>query len=263
MDRLNAYARLFRLSFAANLAAAMEYRVNFLVQVFGMILNNCAFIVFWKVLFRRAGNLGGYGFRDVMFLWAITAVAFGISHVVFGNVRNLSVLIKQGDLDVYLLQPKDVLFNAMTSRTIVSAWGDMCFGLVLFGFLRPEASAWMGFLFFSATGTLVLSATFVLGESLTLFVDGSEGLSQSVAEMILSFSLYPEKVFPEGMRWIFYSILPSGFIVFLPLAFWRAPSVGIAAWVTLAAAGYGFGAWLLFSAGLRRYESGNRISARS
>lgn len=260
---MKAYLRLFRLAFQANLAAAMEYRINFLVQVFGMVLNNTAFIVFWRVLFARVGSLGGYRFLDVMFLWAITAVAFGLAHIVFGNVRSLAAIIKQGELDVYLLQPKDPLLNALTSRTIVSAWGDLAYSLALFAFLKPGAAAWAGFLFFGLTGTLVLSATFVLGESLTFFTGGSEGLGQSVAEMILSFSLYPEKVFPEGMRWLFYTLVPSGFVVFLPLSFWRHPDPGVVLLVAGAAVAYGAGAWTFFRAGLRRYESGNRIGARS
>jgi ABC-2 type transport system permease protein len=260
---VKAHLRLFRLAFRANLAAAMEYRVNFLVQVFGMVINNAAFIVFWRVLLDRTGSLGGYRFQDILFLWAITAVAFGLAHIVFGNVRGLAAIIKQGELDVYLLQPKDPLFNALTSKTIVSAWGDLAYGLALFAFLGPGPAAWAGFLFFGLTGTLVLSATFVIGESLTFFTGGSEGLGQSIAEMILSFSLYPEKVFPEGMRWLFYSLVPSGFVVFLPLSFWRDPRPLVLLLALAAAAAYSFGAWSFFRAGLRRYESGNRIGARS
>lgn len=263
MQRLRADLRLFRVTFRANLAAAMAYRVNFLVQVFGMMVNNAAFIVFWQVLFRRAGNLGGYGFREVMFLWALAASAFGLAHIVFGNIRSLAAIIKQGELDVYLLQPRDVLFNALIAKTVVSAWGDLVYGCALFVLLRPDAAAMACFLYFTLTGALVISATFVLGESLTFFTGGSEGFSSAVAEMLLSFSLYPETVFPHGMRWLFYSLVPSGFVVFLPLAFWRDPRPLLLAGVGLAAVAYGLIAWWVFQVGLRRYESGNQIGART
>lgn len=260
---MRAHLRLFTESFRANLASAMEYRLNFLVQVFGMMLNNAAFIVFWKVLLDRTGALGGYQFRDIMFLWALTSLSFGMAHVVFGNVRELAGLIKQGDLDVYLLQPKDVLLNALCSRSIVSAWGDILYGLGLFAWLGPSATDWAALAFFGLCATVVIAGIFVIGESLTFWVGGSEGIGGTIAELLISFSLYPDKLFPEGMRWLFYSLIPSGFVVFVPLAFWRVPDPGLAALALGAAVLYGGGAWLVFRAGLKRYESGNRMGART
>jgi len=37
----------------ANLIAAMEYRVSFLTQVIGMILNDGFYFVFWIIFFNR------------------------------------------------------------------------------------------------------------------------------------------------------------------------------------------------------------------
>ena len=37
--------------FAFNLSALAEYRTSFIVQVFGMALNNASFAFFWWVLF--------------------------------------------------------------------------------------------------------------------------------------------------------------------------------------------------------------------
>jgi hypothetical protein len=40
---------------------------------FGMMLNNTAFAAFWLVLIRRTGGVGGYGFSDVMLVWAFVS----------------------------------------------------------------------------------------------------------------------------------------------------------------------------------------------
>ena len=119
--------------FRFNLSASMAYKASFLIQVFGMVLNNSAFIVFWYFLFDRiGGNIQGFEFNDVMFLWALAAMGFGMSVVVCGNATHLSRIIYSGELDVYLLQPKPVLPNVLVSRMIVSGWGDITYGLVLF-----------------------------------------------------------------------------------------------------------------------------------
>ena len=69
--------RLGRLAahyFRFNLSASMAYSTSFLVQVFGMALNNGAFVIFWLVLFEQiGGEIAGYGFEQVMFLWSLAA----------------------------------------------------------------------------------------------------------------------------------------------------------------------------------------------
>jgi hypothetical protein len=50
---------------------------------------------------------------------------------------------------------------------------------------------------------------------------------------MLSFSLYPETVFDPGMRWIFYTLLPSGFIAFVPGPYtvgWTGPLSRFCSW---------------------------------
>ncbi|HUW71060.1 MAG TPA: ABC-2 family transporter protein [bacterium] len=262
-SRIKAYARFLGASFSANFLAVIEYRANFLLQVFGMMLNNGAFALFWGVLLGRTGGIGGYGFTDVMFVWAVVSSAFGLAHVLFGNIRNLGRIIMQGELDLYLLQPKDVFLNVLASKTIVSAWGDLAYGLIVAALL-PDFGVGRFFLFcvLTATGAVIFAATFAAAESLAFFMGNSQAISGALSEFLLSFSLYPETIFDKGMRWVFYTILPSGFIAFVPLAVyrgldWRLVPVLIAVAILYAGLSYA-----LFRAGLRRYESGNQMGAR-
>ena len=258
-----AYLRFLGVSFAVNIQSVFEYRANFLLQVFGMMLNNAAFALFWGVLIGKVGAVGGYGFEDVMLIWALVSSSFGLAHVAFGNVRSLGRIIQRGALALCLLPPKDVLLNGLSSRPIVSAWGDFAYGL-LFLALLPVCDPGRLALFsaLAVTGGLVFSATFAAAESLSFFLGDSAGISGAVTEFLLSFSLYPETIFGRGMRWVFYTVLPSGFIAFVPLSALKGigwPAAGLAAGAALAysAASYG-----LFRLGLRRYESGNQMGSR-
>jgi ABC-2 type transport system permease protein len=219
--------------------------------------------VFWKVLIDRAGSVAGYGFKEIMLVWAFSSSAFGLGHVVFGNCRALGGLIVNGGLDVYLLQPKNELIHLLISRTEVSAWGDFIYGLALMvavtGF---DPTRWAIFLLFVVTGSLVFSASFILADCLGFFARSSSGFSRLYTELMLSASLYPDTLYGAGLRWVFYSLLPAGYIVFLPLrAFrlldWRAGLIAFAA-----SAAYIALAFLAFKRGLRKYESGNLISTR-
>ncbi|HOX31477.1 MAG TPA: ABC-2 family transporter protein, partial [Spirochaetales bacterium] len=261
--RARAYATFLGASFSANLKSVLEYRANFLLQVFGMMLNNAAFALFWGILIDRTGGIGGYSFEDVMVVWALVSTAFGLAHVVAGNVRSLGDIAVRGELDVYLLQPKDAFVNVLCSRTVVSAWGDFLYGYLVLCLL-PGLSAGRLLLFslLAAEGALVFAAAFAAAECLAFFLGNSRSLSEALHEFLLSFSLYPEKVFDPGMRWAFYTILPSGFIAFVPLAAFKAMDWGLVPILFLVAAAYMAASYALFRAGLRRYESGNQMGTR-
>jgi len=259
---MKAYLRLFREVFAANVAAVIEYRVPFLLQFLGMILNNAAFLVFWTVLIQHTGTIGGWGFGDVLFLWALGPAAFGLAHVVFGNVRQVNTLIVQGDLDVYLLQPKDPLFHALISRTIPSAWGDLIYGFLLLPFLTLDPVKMGLFVLFTITGALVFVGTFGLVQSLAFWLGNISGMAAAFTEFMLNFTLYPETVFPQEMRWVFYSLIPAGFLVFLPIHILKSLDWVWLPVVLVVAVGLCVLNWLVFQAGLKRYESGNAIGAR-
>jgi len=260
--RWKAGFRLFREIWAANTAAALEYRGPFLLQLFGMMLNNASFLIFWAILMGQVGTLGGWGLRDVLFLWALGPAAFGLAHVVFGNVRELGRMILEGDLDVYLLQPRDPLVHALVSRTDVSAWGDLAYGLVLLPFLTLDPVRWLLFLTFTVTGALIFTAFFTLVQSLTFWLGNVEGLAGAMTEFLLSFTLYPDTVFPKEMRWVLYSLVPAGFLAFLPLGVLRHLELGwIPVILGVTVLLIGASAWV-FRAGLRRYESGNALGGR-
>lgn len=124
--------------FKLNLSASMEYRSSFLIQVFGMFLNNASFAFFWWLLFEKVGgDIGGYGFDEVMLLWAFASSGFGLMFVFFGNAIRLCEMILKGEIDSYLLQPKNVLVNVVASKSITSGWGgDIVYGIMLFFIIR-------------------------------------------------------------------------------------------------------------------------------
>lgn len=247
-----------------NLSANMAYSTSFLVQVFGMALNNSAFIIFWIVLLNRVGGtVAGYGFAQVMFLWSLAAAGFGLSVVVFGNTHQLSRIIYSGELDVYLLQPKAILPNVLLSRMIVSGWGDLMYGIVLFICTQQMTLAgWALFLLFTLLMAIVVTAIRVFYHSFTFFLGNAESFAQTAGEMVISFMLYPGSIFRGPVSWVLHSLIPAALVAYIPARIfthfdWVALLVVIGGDALIVAAAFG-----IFRLGLRRYESGNLIGTR-
>lgn len=243
-----------------NISAVMEYRVSFLVQSFGMILNNGAFIFFWWILFNNLKTIGGYTFQDEMLLWALTSASFGLCFVVFGNVNQITRMILNGELDTYLLQPKDVLINVLCSKTTVSAWGDTLYGIILFLMIKGfNIKSFILFLLFSVTGALLFSSVLVSMHALSFYTGNTEGLAQLVTEFLISFSIYPEGIFNNAVKYILYTVIPVAFIVYIPAEVINEFSVYGFLKVSAAAVIWIVIAYALFYKGLKKYESGNLI----
>ncbi len=255
--------RMLAAYFKFNLSSGMAYRASFLMQVFGMALNNAMFIVFWRVLYDHAGDLGGWGFNDVMFLWALVAAVYGLGQIFAGNIPHLSAIIVSGDLDVYLTQPRPVALNAACSRMAVAGWGDILYGIIVYAFTQPlKPGPMLLFLLLSILGAIAMAAARLIFHSLSFWLHNAEGLVFTLDEMLLSFTLYPPTLFPPPVRALLTFAVPSALVAWIPAELFRSFSAGkmlllLAADTVLVLAAFG-----IFQLGLRRYSSGNRMGAR-
>ncbi len=255
--------RFTRALAAMNLRSSLALRGAFWLQAAFMALNNVAFFTTWWILFERFPEIGGWRINDVLTLFGVVASGYGAAMVLAGGVRDLARAIVEGELDSCLVQPKPVLLHLLASRTVASGWGDLASGLgmlALSGALDPSRLAATAVAVF-ASGC-VFTANGVIVQSLAFWLDGMETLARQIMDFTLNFSLYPRTLFSGELSFLLYTVLPAGFVGFVPAELVRAPSLALAA-AALAAAG----AWialalLVFRRGLARYASGNRLGAR-
>ena len=244
-----------------NLKAAVALRGSFLVQVVFMALNNFTFFVFWWVLMHRVTSLRGWRLGDIQLLFGLVAVAFGLTVTLAGGVRYLGRLIDEGDLDTLLTQPKPILVHALGMRLQPSGFGDVLSGLVFIAWsgqvswrdvpilvVAIVASA----LVFIGCGIIFFSCAFWLGKI--------DSVARQLWELLVTFSLYPEPLFGGMLRLALFTVLPAGFVGYLPARVVQAPSAAAIAMLLIGASGYLAAAIWVFHRGLRRYTSGSRFS---
>src|SRR5512144_3077307 len=104
----------------SNLQSAIEYRVAFLTQVIGMILNDGMYFLIWVIFFDKFKEIRGWGLNEMILLYAIVAAGFGLGAYFFGNMASLSDIIAKGQLDYYLSLPQPALMHVLVSRSVAS-----------------------------------------------------------------------------------------------------------------------------------------------
>jgi ABC-2 type transport system permease protein len=254
------YIKLMFISFKYNLAKEMTNRGNFIMQVVFMILNNSTFIIQWVIIFSLKSTIGEYHLNDMLILWALAAGTFGISHLFFENVYYIPKLIMDGKLDVYLTQPKDVLFNVSVSRIRASAIGDLLYAIILVLVIRPKII--ILFTILSIMGGLILTAFGIIIGSLTFWIKRGDTLADNLNNIILSIGTYPDGIFKGIINWLLYTIIPVGFMIYIPLNILLSFNFILLMAVILFAIFIIWLAFFIFNKGLRRYSSSNLMSAR-
>jgi ABC-2 type transport system permease protein len=257
-----AIARFVSALVATSVKAATAERGAFIMRAVLMAVNNAIFFTFWIVLLSRVPSVRGYELGDVAVLYGVVAVAHGLAVFVAGGMTYLARVIHDGELDALLAQPKPTLLYAVGLRSQPSGLGDIVSGLIMIALSGRVGLLGIPLVIAAGVaGAIVLVATSVLLHSAAFWLGRTESASRQLYEMTLFFSLYPDTLFTGPLRWILFTVVPAGFVSYLPADLIRAPSASAALAITMGVIAYAVAAGWVFQRGLRAYSSGSRFAA--
>lgn len=244
--------------------SAMEYRISFLLQVLGMVVNDIGLLFVWVIFFDKFKSINGWDLSHTMTLLAVTAFSYGLLDIFAQGAFRLSATITKGELDYYLTLPKNILWNTTFSRTSISGIGDLLFGLGLF-FLTIGADPGK-FIIFLLTGVVAAGIMFnfmIILHTLTFYFGNFDDSAQQLVHILNSFSTYPQNIFSGLLKLVTFTIVPAYFVFSIPVSlmlnfdsklvlemytFWVASTLIMS---------------FFFKRGLKHYESGNLIGGRT
>jgi ABC-2 type transport system permease protein len=244
-----------------NLKAALALRGAFAIQAVFMALNNFAFFVFWWALMRHVTTIRGWHLGDIQLLFGIVAASVGLTVTVAGGVRHLGGFIDDGDLDTLIAQPQPVLVHALLMRSQPAGFGDLVSGLIFV--VWSGRVTWQSLPLVAAAvaaSAIVFLATGIVFFSLAFWLGKIDSAARQLWDLLITFSLYPEPLFGGVLRLALFTVLPAGFVGYLPARIVQHASAGDVALLAAGAAGYLALAVVMFDRGLRRYASGSRFS---
>jgi ABC-2 type transport system permease protein len=249
---------------ATNLKATFALRGAFWLQAAFMAANNVVFFSVWWIFFRRFDDVGGWRLPEMAALYGTVALSFGLSVILAAGATQLARTIADGDLDPYLVQPKPLLLHVVASRSSASGWGDVVSGatlVALSGYLRWDTLPLL--LLSMASGAVVFTAMAVLFHSAAFWLGSVHDVARQAWELVITFSVYPQTIHGSFVRVVLFTLIPAGFVGFLPVELLREFTWARALAVLGGALGYGALAVFVFRRGLARYESGSRFGIRA
>ena len=249
---------------ATNLKAMVALRGAFFLQAFFMLANNLIFFTIWWIFFSKFEEIRGWKFEDMFLLFGIATISIGLANVVAGGVRHLARIIVDGELDSYLTLPKNPIVRAAASRMEAMGWGDMASGVIFFAF--SGAVTWTNLPIIAACiicGAVFFAAAVIMFESLAFWLGPMEDLARWFREFLITFAIYPSSMFSGWVKVVLFTLLPAGFISYLPVEIIRDQSWEAAGWLALGVVIYSAACMGVFKLGIKRYESGNRFGVHA
>ncbi|MDR1281543.1 MAG: ABC-2 family transporter protein [Opitutaceae bacterium] len=253
--------RFLLYSIRKNISNSAELRASFLLNAFGMMLNNCSLLILWVFFMKTVGQVGGWGQLDVVALVGFVTLAFGIVFSFFNGLSKLAASVASGGFDRFLVSPRRILPRVATSSFGVSAVGDIFYGfisLIIYSMamkLGIEAGVMLVCGVFIAC--VVFFSILLLTQTAGFWLMDSVSLSQSLFEVFLTPSLFVGGTFQGINRLVFTFIIPSLLVGTLPVEAIKQmnwPRLALAA--SLATLFLALSIFL-FHRGIKKYESSN------
>ncbi|MFB6394441.1 ABC transporter permease [Polymorphospora lycopeni] len=254
--------RIYRRLLGAHLRAVLEYRADALLTIGAAVLGQLAGLVFVATIFRQVPVLEGWTQWEVLCVCAMVMLAEGIGSLFFEGAWHLSGMVNLGALDYLLVRPYPVVLQVTGAAVGVNGLGNVVFGALLLAVSvgrvdvawSPVTVLWAGLLLVS--GLLVKTAVNLATNALAFWLlSPSNSIAVSV-HMLGDLARYPLTVYGTGVRSLL-TVVPVAFVGYFPAAALLGKGVPatVGTLTPVVALACAFGAWRVFEAGLRRYES--------
>lgn len=259
------YARFIKMSVIKNMKAAIEYRKSFIIQTVFMFINNFFFLIFWGIVFDVSGeNINGITMNDILYLWSLPTLAYGIAFFFFGGTQKLGDYIVNGGIDILLLQPKNVIINALLSSSDFSAFGDILYGLLIGLFaVQFDLLKFLLLIILACIAALFFICTNIILRVISVWVGDTTNIEHIYTyTLLLTFSTYPENIFAGIIKFLMYTVIPAGYIAFMPIKIVSVYDFSLLLILIPIAITYILLTSLICQKALKKYESTNNVLLR-
>lgn len=221
LARLFWYIRLYFLMVGQYMKVRLQYRLDFVVSTFGILLINVSTILGLAVVLESIPNLDGFTWYQLVFIYAFSLVAQSPLQIMFDNIWRLRFHVNEGTFITYYFKPLPTLFTYTAEMLDLKGFGQLFFGCAALGWSAANLGiAW--------TLDKIILLPLLLGGSALIFVglmliaaSASFWVKDSFA--ILAFmgsfrehARYPMGIYDNVFKLVFTWVIPVGFVAFYP-----------------------------------------------
>ncbi|HAX91268.1 MAG TPA: hypothetical protein DCY07_03545 [Rhodospirillaceae bacterium] len=241
----------------ANMKSYNAERKRLFVMALFMMIQNAMFFGLWVIFFQTVGDLKGWKLVDVTRMFGLAASAIGLSLFFFNGARTLAYRVMDDSIDSFLTRPRKALPMLLMSSSSPASLGDITFGPLLWLTLgEVPLSLFPWFVLLTLFSALIFTAATLMMFSIVFWLKTSSRFPEQLFEMLIILSSNILHGQPFGVKALMFTIIPAGFISYLPAQLMRGFDPLLFGILLVATVFYAALAAYIFNAGLRRYVRG-------
>ncbi|SFB59293.1 ABC-2 type transport system permease protein [Cohnella sp. OV330] len=258
------WLRISWMLYKINVRARMQYRVSFLLTTLLASVVTVAEFLGLAVVLHAFGAIRGWNVWEIGYLYGVLMTAKYLYRGFGSAVNNFEPYLVNGQLDQLLLRPMPLLLSVLTSRTRMVG-GELLQSLTVLGvclgkLLGDGTVGWAAIpltLLIVCTGTVIMFAVGLATAAVGFWTTRTEDLSVLTDNASTTACQLPLSLFPDWLRTLLLTVVPFGFINYVPAMFivrsewgwWTVPATAAVAALSLGAA------LALWRVGVRKYQS--------
>lgn len=200
-----------------------QYGLDAFVLSVSVFFRESVCIIAMAFAMMKFHNLDGWNIKEMMFLFGIMSVTYGLMIAFFMVFRDLSDWIKHGDFDRILLRPRGIYLQVfLNGADWVAALAHGMLGMVLLILssvsigIRWDILKVIYLIVTIFSGTLIQGAIFIFFSAFNFHVRELSGLRDFVFWQSRKFATFPLSIYGKNIKYIFMFVFPFAFVNYFP-----------------------------------------------
>lgn len=225
MEKYNSLKMFFYYS-KISIMSWFQFKVDAVMRSFAVFLREAASIIAIYFTLLKFDTINGWNLNEVMFLFSFLFLTYGIMIIFFTGLRDFEKIVNKGSLDRFILRPRGVLFQVLSSNSDwFAAIGHGFLGILLFLVTASKIgiiwNAWniLYCLIIVLGGVLIQGAIFLIQASLSFYFIKVSSVQNLLYRNGRKLAGYPISVYKNFLQYFLIFIVPFAFVNYFPAQF--------------------------------------------
>ncbi|GHV26469.1 membrane protein [Clostridia bacterium] len=254
--------KLYFKYFAIHIKSQMQYKVTFILNIFGRIIMSFATVAGVLFMFARFNEVDGFTLSQTLLCTSIVTMAYSMAEVFARGFDIFPRLLGNGEFDRALVRPRGIIFQILASHIEFLRLGTFIQALAVLCYAIPNSGViWTGDKIFTLTlmiscGAIVFFSLYIVYASFAFFTTEGLEFMNILTYGGREFGRYPFSIYGGGVLKFLTYVIPLALFQYYPLLYLLDRSQSVFYMVTpLISLLFLIPSYAFFRIGLRRYKS--------